>query len=235
MTAIYGRELKAYFTSPIAYIIILAMYIYTSIYFITYNIAPGYAETATVFSSAFSILIILMPLLTMRLFTEERRQKTDQCLLCAPISLPSIVFGKLLAACTVFLAAMSIFLIDALVLQSLAGGLGWAVFWGNFLGLFLLGAAYISIGTFISATTENQVVAAVISFIVSTLLYQIDTFASSVGNPVLSKVLSEIGFFTRFSEFASGLMSLPSVFFFVSVALVFGFLTVQILERRRWG
>jgi ABC-2 type transport system permease protein len=235
MTAIYGRELKAYFTSPIAYIIILAMFIYPSIYFIGYNIAPGYAETATVFSSAFSIMIILMPLLTMRLFTEERRQKTDQCLLCAPISLPSIVFGKILAACTVFLASMSIFIIFALVLQSLAGGLGWAFFWGNFLGMFLLGTAYISIGTFISATTENQVVAAVISFIVSTLLYQIDTFAAGIENPVLSKVLTEIGFFTRFNEFASGLMSLPSVFFFISVTLVFGFLTVQVLERRRWG
>jgi ABC-2 type transport system permease protein len=235
MTAIYGRELKAYFTSPIAYIIILAMFIYPSIYFITYNIGPGLAETATVFSSAFSIMIILMPLLTMRLFTEERRQKTDQCLLCAPISLPSIVFGKILAACTVFLASMSIFIIFALVLNSLAGGLGWAVFWGNFLGMFLLGTAYIAIGTFISATTENQVVAAVVSFIVSTLLYQIDTFAAGIENAVLSNVLTQIGFFTRFNEFASGLMSLPSVFFFISVTLVFGFLTVQILERRRWG
>jgi ABC-2 type transport system permease protein len=235
MAAIFRRELKAYFTSPIAYIIILAMFVYPSIYFIAYNVAAGSANTASVFSSTFSILVILMPLLTMRLFTEERRQKTDQCLLCAPVSLPAIVFGKLLAACTVLLTSMSIFLIFALVLQSLAGGFGWAAFWGNFLGLFLLGTAYIAIGTFISATTENQVVAAVVSFIVSMLLYQVDLFATNVDNPVLARVLTEIGFYTRFNEFASGLMSFPAVFFFVSVSLVFGFLTVQILERRRWG
>jgi ABC-2 type transport system permease protein len=233
--AVFLRELKAYFTSPIAYIIILAMFIYPSIYFIQYNVAAGYADTATVFSSTFSIMIILMPLLTMRLFTEERRQKTDQCLLCAPVSLPSVVFGKLLAACSVLLAGMTIFIIFALTLNSLAGGLSWAVFWGNFLGLFLLGTAYIAIGTFISATTENQVVAAVISFIVSTLLYQLDMFATGVSNTVLQRILSEIGFYTRFNEFTGGLMSLPAVFFFISVSLVFGFLTVQILERRRWG
>jgi ABC-2 type transport system permease protein len=233
--AVFLRELKAYFTSPIAYIIILAMFIYPSIYFIQYNIAAGYAETGTVFSGAFSIMIILMPLLTMRLFTEERRQKTDQCLLCAPVSLPSIVFGKLLAACSVLLASMTIFIIYALTLNSLAGSLSWAVFWGNFFGLFLLGTAYIAIGTFISATTENQVVAAVISFIISTLLYQLDMFAAGISNPVLAKIMSEIGFYTRFSEFTSGLMSLSAVFFFVSVSLVFGFLTVQLLERRRWG
>jgi ABC-2 type transport system permease protein len=130
---------------------------------------------------------------------------------------------------------MTIFIFFALALNSLAGGLAWAVFWGNFLGLFLLGTAYIAIGTFISATTENQVVAAVISFIVSMLLYQMDIFASSVTNATLQKIISEIGFYTRYTEFASGLMSLPAVFFFVSVSLVFGFLTVQLLERRRWA
>jgi ABC-2 type transport system permease protein len=235
MIAIYKRELKAYFTSPIAYIIIAAMFIYTSIYFVNFNLYYSTTNTSTVFSSAFGIMVILMPLLTMRLFTEERRQKTDQCLLCAPVSLPSIVFGKVLSACTVFLTSMSIFIIFALTLQNLAGTLSWAVFWGNFLGLFLLGMTYISIGTFISSLTENQVVSAVISFIVSMLLYQVDTFAAQVENPVLSGILTEIGFYTRYSEFASGLMGIPSIFFFVSVTAVFGFLTVQILERRRWG
>jgi ABC-2 type transport system permease protein len=235
MIAIFRRELKAYFTSPIAYIIIAAMFIYSGINFVSYNIYYATTEFAAVFSSAFSIMVILMPLLTMRLFTEERRQKTDQCLLCAPVSLPAVVFGKMLSACVVFLTSMSVFVIMALTLQNLAGTISWAVFWGNFTGLFLLGVTYISIGTFISATTENQVVSAVISFIVSMLLYQVDVFASSVENRTLANILTEVGFFTRYSEFASGLMSLPSVFFFVSVAAVFGFLTVQILERRRWG
>jgi ABC-2 type transport system permease protein len=233
--AIFKREIKAYFTSPIAYVIIIAMAFYTALSFYQYNLYYATANTTYVFSAAFSIMIILMPLLTMRLFTEERRQKTDQCLLCAPVNLPSIVAGKMLAACTVLLSSMIIFVIYALTLYGLAGNLAWAVFWGNFLGLFLLGTAYIAIGTFISATTENQVVAAIISFIVCMLLYQVDIFAVNIQNKLLSNILVEIGFYTRYNEFASGLMSLPAVFFFVSVSLVFGFLTVQLLERRRWN
>jgi ABC-2 type transport system permease protein len=233
--AIYKRELKAYFTSPIAYIIIIALVFYTAISFIQYNLYYAIADTSYVFSSAFSIMIILMPLLTMRLFTEERRQKTDQCLLCAPISLPSIVGGKMLAACTVLFGSMLIFILYAFTLYGLAGKLAWAVFWGNFLGLFLLGTAYIAIGTFISSTTENQVVSAIISFIVCMLLYQIDMIAVNIPNKLISDILTQVGFYTRYNEFASGLMSLPAVFFFVSVSLVFGFLTVQLLERRRWS
>jgi ABC-2 type transport system permease protein len=232
--AIYKREIKAYFTSPIAYIIIIAMAFYTALSFRD-NLYYATANTSYVFAAAFSIMIILMPLLTMRLFTEERRQKTDQCLLCAPVSLPSIVAGKMLAACTVLLSSMVIFVIYALTLYGLAGSLAWAVFWGNFLGLFLLGTAYIAIGTFISATTENQVVAAIVSFIVSMLLYQLDYFALNIQNKLLSNILVEVGFYTRYNEFASGLMSLPAIFFFISVSLVFGFLTVQLLERRRWS
>jgi ABC-2 type transport system permease protein len=130
---------------------------------------------------------------------------------------------------------MSIFIFYSLTLFGLAGSLEWVVTLGNFLGLFLLGAAFISIGMFISCMTENQVVAAILSFIINMLLYQLDMFASGVTNTVVQKIMVGIGFYTRYSEFTAGILSTPTIVFFLSVIFIFNFLTVRVLERRRWA
>jgi ABC-2 type transport system permease protein len=235
MGAIYGREVKAYFTSPIAYVFIVILYYFASQAFVIQNIVSGVADVSVAYSGAFFILLFIVPLLTMRLFTEEKRQKTDQCLLTAPVSLFSIVGGKFFAACTVLLVGMAEFIVFAFVMYGLAGSLDWAVMVGNFLGYFLLGASFIAIGEFVSAMTENQVVAAIISFIVNYLFYQIDGVASSVSNEFISNLLVNIGFYPRYNEFTAGILSLKSVIFFLSVVFIFNFLTVRALERRRWN
>jgi ABC-2 type transport system permease protein len=194
------------------------------------------ADVSLIYSSALQILTVIIPLLTMRLFTEEKRQKTDQCLFTAPVGLFSIVFGKFLAACTVFLCGMMIFVVYALTLYGFAGALEWILNFGNFLGLFLLGTAYIAIGLFISCMTENQVVAAILSFIVNLLMFELDTYAvQEVSNPILQSVMYNVSFYPRYAEFASGILSIPSVVFFLSIIFVFNFLTVRVLERRRWA
>lgn len=233
MGAIFRRELKAYFTSPIAYIFIAVFYIYTSVFFTMYNLGFGTTDLSTSFTTAFTIIMILLPLLTMRLFTEEKRQKTDQCLLTAPVNLFSIVMGKFFAAVCVFLCAMAIYVFYVITLVALAGSVAWATVIGNFVALLLLGASFISIGIFVSAMTENQVVAAIVSFIIIMIFYMIDMFAGSIRIEWLKNVLSSLGFYTRYYEFSTGIFSVPSIVFFISAIFIFNFLTVRALEKRR--
>lgn len=235
MGAIFRRELKAYFTSPIAYIFIAVFYIYTSVFFTMYNLGFGTTDLSTSFTTAFTIIMILLPLLTMRLFTEEKRQKTDQCLLTAPVNLFSIVMGKFFAAVCVFLCAMSIYVFYVITLVALAGSVAWATVIGNFVALLLLGASFISIGIFVSAMTENQVVAAIVSFIIIMIFYMIDMFAGSIRIEWLKNVLSSLGFYTRYYEFSTGIFSVPGIVFFISAIFIFNFLTVRALEKRRWS
>lgn len=235
MGAIFRRELKAYFTSPIAYIFIAVFYIYTSTFFTSYNLYYGTTDMSTSFNSAFTIIMILLPLLTMRLFTEEKRQKTDQCLLTAPVNLFSIVMGKFFAAVCIFLCAMAIYVLYVITLVALAGSVAWATVIGNFAALLLLGASFISIGIFVSAMTENQVVAAIVSFIIIMLFYMVDIFAGSIQVEWLKNVLSSLGFYTRYYEFSTGIFSVPSLVFFISAIFIFNFLTVRALEKRRWA
>ena len=179
MGAIYKREIKAYFMSPTAYIFLAVFYVISGFYFVNVNIFGMTTDMSYVFSGVFTIMMILLPLLTMRLFSEEKKQKTDQCLLTAPVGLMGIVMGKFLAALTVFAVAMAVYIPYILVLVKLGGGIAWASVIGNMVGLLLLGAAFISIGIFISSLTELQIVAAILSmnllraFSISQALYSL--------------------------------------------------------------
>lgn len=235
MGAIFRREMKAYFTSPIAYIFIVVFYLYTSTLFVNYNLYYGTTNMTTVFTGAFSIIMILLPLLTMRLFTEEKRQRTDQCLLTAPVNLFSIVMGKFLAAVCVYLCAMAIYVLFTVILVALAGSVAWATVIGTFTALLLLGSSFIAIGVFASAITENQIVAAVLSFAIIMAFYLVDLLAGVVKIEWLRNVMMSLGFYTRYYEFTTGILSIPSIIFFLSAIFIFNFLTVRILERRRWS
>lgn len=234
MGAIFRRELKAYFTSPIAYIFIAVFYIYTGTFFVSYNLGYGTTDMSVVFSNAFIIMMILLPLLTMRLFTEEKRQRTDQCLLTAPVNLFSIVIGKFLAAVCIFICAMAVYVLYVITLLALAGNVAWPTIIGNFIALLLLGSSFIAIGIFVSAMTENQVVAAIVSFIIIMLFYLIDMLAGNVQIEWLRNIMSALGFYTRYYEFSTGIFNFTSLLFFLSAIFIFNFLTVRVLEKRRW-
>ncbi len=235
MGAIFRREMKAYFTSPIAYIFIAVFYVYTGYFFVMGNIYSGTTEMSNLFATVFTIMMFMLPLLTMRLFSEEKKQKTEQALLTAPVNLFEIVFGKYLAAMVVFLISMGIYVVYALVLYGMAGNLSIATFLGNMLGLLLLGMAFISAGIFASVLTENQIVSAIVGFIFNMLMYMIDVIASSVTVAPIKSVLQSLSFYTRYYEFTTGIINIGSVIFFLSVAFIFNFLTVRVLEKRRWG
>ncbi|MGN0696058.1 MAG: ABC transporter permease [Oscillospiraceae bacterium] len=235
MGAIFRREIKAYFTSPIAYIFIAVFYVYTGMYFVGTNIYSATTDMTYVFSGVFTLMMIMLPLLTMRLMSEEQKQKTDQCLLTAPVNLAAIVMGKFFAALCVFLIGMAIYIPYILVLYKLAGSIAWATVIGNMFALLLLGASFISIGMLISSLTENQIVAAIASFIVIMLFYMIDVLAASVSVDWLKNVMVSLGFYNRYYEFTNGIINIPSIVFFISVTFICNFLTVRVLEKRRWG
>lgn len=227
------RELRAYFLTPLGYVIIAVMYFFTAYYFFTYNLYGNTTDTSTLFSMLFSVVMFLVPVLTMRLLSEERRARTEQTLLTAPVSRLGIVLSKYAAALLIYLAAISGTLVMALVLQHYAQP-DWPMVLGNFIGLFLLGASLIAICLFVSAFTESQVMAAVGGFGVSLFLTLADALAYVVRNPALRALFSWLSFNDRYESFTMGILELSSVCFFLSVTGLFLALTVVALERRRW-
>lgn len=173
MLAIYKRELKSYFTSMIGYIFIAFFLVIIGIYYVIYNLVYGYGNFEIVLSSVSFLYVVLVPILTMRIMAEEKRQKTDQLLLTSPIPPYQIILGKYLAVITVFTAAIGITCFYPLILLQF-GNASLNTAYTSLLGFFLLGASFIAIGVFISSLTENQIVAAVISFIVILLTTIID-------------------------------------------------------------
>lgn len=234
MGAIYRREIGAFFSSSIAYVFLAVFYIITGFFFTMDNLAAGSTNLAGVFSTMFVISIFLIPILTMRLLSEEKKQRTDQGLLTAPVSLTGIVLGKYFAALTIFLIATAVAFIFGVIL-SLFGTVAWMTLFANFLAIVLVGAAFIAVGLFVSSLTENQIAAAVASMVVLLMFFLVDTLAARVSVSWLQSLLYDLSFYTRYYEFTCGIFNLSSVLFFVSTAVLFNFFTVRVFEKRRWS
>ncbi len=235
MGAIYRREMSAFFSSSIAYVFLAVFYLAAGYFFYATSLYSATTDMSSVFTSLFLVIIILIPILTMRLFSEEKKQKTDQGLLTAPVSIWSIVGGKYFAALTMYAIGIAILLVYAVIL-SFFGVVTWGLVISNVLALFLVGAAFIAVTLFISSLTENQIVAAVLGIIVLFVLYMLDFFAQYVSSvPVLPDVLNALSFYTRYYDFTVGLFNPSSVLYFISAAVLFNFFSVRIFERRRWN
>ncbi len=170
MKGIYKRELKSYFYSMIGYVFIAFLVAFIGIYFMAYNLNMGYPYFSYTLSGGLFILLIAIPILTMKSFSEERRSKTDQLLLTAPVSLGQIVWGKYLAMVTVFAIPNLIFCLFPLMIKA-SGQAYFKVDYFAILAYFLLGCAYIAVGMFLSSLTESQIIAAISTFGVLLVLY----------------------------------------------------------------
>ena len=230
MAAIYKREMHSYLTSAVGYVFLAVFFAISGYYFFATSLVSNSTDLSYVFSNLFSIAIFLVPLLTMKLFSEERKQRTEQLLFTAPV-VPGVVLGKFLHL-TMYLLGMSVTLVYFLVMCAFRVP-DVAVFAGNFLGLLLLGAALCAIGIFISALTESQVIAAVGSLAIGMFLLFANSFTPVVSNQLLNKVMDAISFYDHYLSFTRGLIHLSDLTFFISVTVLFLFLTVRHLERRR--
>ena len=177
---------------------------------------------------------MLIPILTMRTLSEDKKNKTDQCLLTAPVSVTSLVLGKYFASFLIYLLGVGMTLVYAIVL-SFFGPVVWLEVLGNVVGLILVGAAFIAVGILISSLTENQVIAAVGGFVSMCALYLISSIAAVIPIDWIAKIFTELSFADRYYTFTYGIFDFSNVLFFISVAVIFIFLTIRVLERRRWN
>ena len=238
MFAILKREVCSYFTSPIGYVFIAVCMLTSGTTFAASSLSAGIADITPVFEFMFVVLMVFVPLLTMRLMSEDKRQKTDQLLLTAPISLVGLVAGKFLAAYAVFLLGILILPVYGVIL-SFYVDVTWITIWGNFTGLALLGGVYTALGMFISSLTENQTIAAVGSIFLNFALSLLNAILSFIPerfiNDTMIEVFKGISVYDRYMSFTLGIFTTTNVLFFVSFIVVFIFLTGRIIEKRRWS
>ncbi len=188
MLAIYKRELKSYFQSMVGCVFIAFLMVFTGIYFMAYNLTAGYPYFSYTLSGSLIVFIVGIPLITMRSFSEDRKNKTDQLLLTAPVSLGKVVMGKYLAMATVVGIPNVIFCVYPLIIKS-QGTAYLKVDYISILVFFLLGCVYAAIGMFMSSLTESQIIAFISTFGVLLVLYLWDGILSMLPSSAVSELV----------------------------------------------
>jgi ABC-2 type transport system permease protein len=235
MLAIYKRELRSYFTGVIGYVFLVVFLAVAGVVFSYTTLFAMSADVTAYFTFMLLFSAIILPILTMKSFSEERKMKTEQLLLTAPVSLPSMVLGKFLASYTIFGGATVFTSLYFLILIPYAPLKG-ATLIGNVIALLLVGMVFISIGLFVSSLTENQLSAAVGTIAIILVLLGIGLVSALLPSSYWIRfVLDAISIFTRFQTFTNGYFDLASVVYYLSVSAVFLFLTVRVYDRRRYS
>ena len=235
MGAVFKREMRSFFNTPIGYVVMAVIFCLSGFFFFGLNLRGGSTTLAGVFSMLFYVVLIALPLLTMRMFSEEKRQKTDQALFTAPVSLTGIVAGKFLATYLFFAMTLSITLVYGVVIATQVTP-DWMVIFGNFFGLLLLGGVILAAGLFFSSLTESQIIAVIVTIAFSVALMLIDALAGLLAfSPWLSDAVAFFSVSTRYTEFTKGLISYDNVFYFLSLQVLFLFLTTRSLDAKRWN
>ena len=233
MRAIFKREFKSYFTSPMGYIILAIMLFFLGQSFFSIMLAD-YGNLSYVFVLVNTYTMLIPPLITMRLFSEEKKQKSDQLLFTSPISIFKIVMGKLLAAFSLFSLCYAITIVFQLIIATLTE-VNLLMYLNSVFGTLLIGFALLSIGIFISSLTESQIIAAILGIITSLGIMMIDYLGSIFDISIITTICNYLSFVTRYNTFLSGILDFSNVIFFLSVAALFIFLTTRTLEKKRWA
>lgn len=235
MLAIFKRELRSFFSGAMGYVFLV---IYLVVAGAVFSFTTLFSMTSDVTSYFLIMLLfsaIILPILTMKSFSEERKSRTEQLLLTSPISIPSMVIGKFLAAYVLFVAVVLFTSLYFLFLIPYAT-LKVAVLLGNMLALLLVGGVFIAIGLFVSSLTENQLAAAVgtiaiiLGFLVVGLLG-----ALMPSTYWLRFVFDSLSIFTRFQNFTNGYFDIASVIYYLSVLAIFVYFTIRVYDRRRYN
>ncbi len=288
MLAIYKRELRSYFQSMVGCVFIAFLMAFTGIYFVAYNLTAGYPYFSYTLSGSLIVFIVGIPLITMRSFSEERKNRTDQLLLTAPVSLGKVVMGKYLAMATVIAIPNVIFCIYPLIIKS-QGTAYLTVDYISIFVFFLLGCVYAAIGMFMSSLTESQIIAFISTFGILLVLYLWDGILSMLpssavsglagvliilsavvfyiwhmtGNYIiagaieiigivagvvvyivdsglyenlLTNLLGKLALANVFTDITSNsIVDVTGIVFYLSIIVVFVFLTVQSIQKRRWS
>ena len=288
MLAIYKKELRQYFNSMIGFVFLAFFLVIIGIYTWAYNLSSGLGNFEVTLGGISFMYVLLVPILTMRIVAEENRQKTDQLLYTAPVSLTKIIVGKYFAVLTLFSCAFIPICIYPLIIHMYGTDVRLAPAYSSIIGFYLLGAATIAIGLFISSLTESQVIASVVSFItllhtflLSNITGMLPTEAisqcvmiavlwlviclvfyhmmnnvtvlvmmavigevaiwiiyavkSSLYESLLTNILNTLALSTRFDDFSLGILNYDAIVYYVSIAFLFVFLTIQMIKKKRFN
>lgn len=233
MLAIFKRELKAYFITPIGYIVLTAFLFFEGMFFgMLYQM--GSTDVALIISSMSTVVIFVLPFVTMKMLSDDKRQKVDQILLTAPVSVTAVIMGKFFAALAVFAIAFAPTILFQIIVSFFATA-NWLKFIYCFIGMLLLGCTMIAIGMFISSLTESSVIAAVLTIVINIVVMMVTSFASSFGIDWITTVAKGISYIDRFSNFTVTVLNFADIIYFLSIAALFIFLSVRSVEKRRWS
>lgn len=227
-----GKELRSYFVSPVAYIIVAFWLVITGLFF-TASATAGDASMRNVFGVIPILLLLISPALTMRLLAEESRTGTLELLLTAPVKDWSVVVGKFLGALGLFVAMMFLTVLYPLILVLFRGDPDWGPIASGYLGLLLLGMAFLSVGLLASSLTSNQILSAVIALAILLVLFIITVLTSNVP-PNVAAVLAKLSIGDRYDPFTRGIVDLTDVVYFLTFTGAVIFMTIQIVEARRY-
>lgn len=250
--AMIAKELRGYFVSPIVYVvgaIFLLIFGFLSYLYVVYagyqaiqimQMQGGQAQLnlndlvfRNLFASMRFVLLIILPILTMRLFAEERKLRTFEFLMTSPIGINEIVAGKFVSVFLVFLSLLSLTGLVPAVLM-LFSDFDWNPIWTGYLGMTLLGALFISVGLLASAITENQIVAAFLSFGILLLIWLISGLGALLGDTPLGQIISYVSFMDHYDRLVRGLIDTKDLVYFFSSLVFMLFLTHRVVESTRW-
>jgi len=288
MLAVYKRELRAYFTSSTGFIFMGFFLLLAGFFFAMTNIFRASPNYNAVLGEITFIFLIVVPILTMRLMPDDKRQRTDQLLLTSPLSLSGIVLGKYFAAVTVFVLTLLITCLYPIIMSFFGNIAVWEIM-GGYVGFLLLGSAFISIGLFVSSLTDNQVISAVTTFTALLFMWILDwvvqglptdrvsgiIFAAILAvaagafvyfntkniyvgiattlvgaaiivaayffadtyffDGIIVRVFEWFSLLKRYEEFQLGVLSLGPIVYYITFSAAFVFLTVRVLESKRWS
>jgi ABC-2 type transport system permease protein len=256
LIAVYRREIGSYFVSPIAYIVVglfllvCGWFFYRILgYFIAQSVTSqmrsmqmGGAQPMDVpglviqnfFGIVSTVILFLLPMLTMGIYAEERKRGTMELLMTSPLTEFQIAIGKFFAGLTLFIVMLAPTLVFQFIMSRYAEpGIPWAVLWSGYLGLVLLGAVLVALGAFISSLTESQIIAGVATFAVFLLLWVLD-FGARDSSSTWSDVVGYLSILRHYDDFSRGVIDTTSVIFYVSLAGIGVFLTQRSLDSMRW-
>ncbi len=233
MFAIYKKELRSYFVNPIGYVYVALFLAVSSLLFTYTTLYSGTCEVNVYYTFMLYLFAILIPLLTMRMLSEEKKSKTEQILLTSPVSLFSVIFAKYLAAFTLFAGTLLVSCLNFVVLY-FYGEPNSVIMFSTTLGILLIGSAFVAIGIFVSACTENQLVSALVTIVSIAATLVIGILASYVKFTPLRVVMKWLSIFDRFYVFTYGYFDIVALLYYVSITVVFIFLTIRVYEKRRW-
>jgi len=237
MEAIYKRELAGYFKSLVAYVVIAIFAFFTGFLFWANHLYGGSIDFSYTLSYLIIGLIVIIPIITMKLFADDKKNGTEILLRTAPVKTWEVVLGKYFAAVTVFLVMVAETMICPIIMSFLVNEDG--VFplvktIGSYVAFIILGLVYTAIGTLASSLTDSQPVAAMLGIVILAINFFLETIGANIGGTI-GAIVKWFSIQSRYNNFASGLFDIPSAFFMIGLTAVLLYVTTSLIDRKRWN